>query len=59
MKLQAAIKERKSVRGYLDKPVPKDVLNQILEISIRAPSTKNTQPWHLYRKPGYHLFRRT
>ncbi|WP_245569071.1 nitroreductase [Desulfobacter curvatus] len=48
MELQAAIKERKSIRGFLDKPVPKEVLNEILEISVRAPSTKNAQPWHFY-----------
>lgn len=52
MELQAAIKERKSVRGYLNKPVPKKVLNQILELSVRAPSTKNTQPWHFYVVTG-------
>ena len=52
MELQAAIKERKSVRGYLDKPVPKEVLNQIIEISVRAPSTKNTQPWQFYVVTG-------
>ncbi|MCG8550449.1 MAG: nitroreductase [Desulfobacterales bacterium] len=52
MELQAAIKERKSIRGYLDKPVPKAVLNQILEISVRAPSTKNTQPWQFYVVTG-------
>lgn len=52
MELQAAIKKRKSVRGYLDKPVPKEILNQILELSVRAPSTKNTQPWHFYVVTG-------
>ena len=52
MELQAAIKERQSVRGYLDKPVPKEILKQILEISLRAPSTKNTQPWQFYVVTG-------
>lgn len=48
MELQASIEQRKSIRGFLDKPVPKEVLNQILTTSVRAPSTKNAQPWHFY-----------
>ncbi|NDY71893.1 nitroreductase [Desulfobacter hydrogenophilus] len=52
MELQDTIKERKSIRGFLEKPVPKDVLNQILAISVRAPSTKNAQPWHFYVVTG-------
>jgi len=52
MEFQDTIKERKSIRGFLDKPVPKAVLNQILEISVRAPSTKNAQPWHFYVVAG-------
>lgn len=52
MELQAAVKERKSIRGFLDKPVPKEVLNELLEISVRAPSTKNAQPWYFYVVTG-------
>ncbi|PIE62450.1 MAG: nitroreductase [Desulfobacter postgatei] len=52
MELQDIIKERKSIRGYLDKTVPKDVLNKILDISIRAPSSKNGQPWYFYVVTG-------
>jgi len=48
MELQAAIEQRKSIRGFLDKPVPKEVLTQLLTLSARAPSTKNAQPWHFY-----------
>jgi len=40
-----AIKTRKSIRGYKPDPVPKNVLEEILEIAIRAPSSMNTQPW--------------
>ena len=32
--------------------MPKEVLNQILEISVRAPSTKNAQPWYFYVVTG-------
>jgi len=48
MELQAAIEQRKSIRGFLDKPVPKEILAQILTLAVRAPSTKNAQPWHFY-----------
>ena len=40
-----AVKKRKSIRGYKSDPVPKEVLEQILELANRAPSAMNTQPW--------------
>jgi len=40
-----AVKKRKSIRGYKPDPVPKDVLEQILELASHAPSAMNTQPW--------------
>lgn len=48
MELQAAIEQRKSIRGFLDKPVPKEVLTQLIHIAARAPSSKNGQPWHFF-----------
>jgi nitroreductase len=47
MDLIEAIKSRKSIRGYKPDPVPKEVLKEILEVSSRAPSSMNTQPWEL------------
>jgi nitroreductase len=38
------IKKRKSIRKYLDKPVPRDVLDKILEAAKNAPSARNMQP---------------
>ena len=38
--------ERRSVRKYMDKPVPKDVLELIVKAGSYAPSSMNTQPWH-------------
>lgn len=38
--------ERRSVRKYTDKPVPRDVLDLIVKAGAHAPSSKNTQPWH-------------
>jgi nitroreductase len=41
-----AIKERKSIRAYQDKPVPREVLERILEAGRLAPSARNVEPWH-------------
>lgn len=39
------IETRKSVRKYLDKEIPNDVLKQILDAGRLAPSWMNSQPW--------------
>jgi nitroreductase len=43
-----AILQRKSIRAFKPDPVPRETLDKILEISQRAPSGTNTQPWHVY-----------
>jgi nitroreductase len=40
-----AIKKRRAVRAYESKPVPRDVLNAIIEAGNEAPSAMNSQPW--------------
>ncbi|MFH1382073.1 MAG: nitroreductase family protein [Chloroflexota bacterium] len=45
MELQKAVKERKSIRDYEDRPVPEDKLLRILEAARMAPSAGNRQPW--------------
>lgn len=40
-----AIKKRKSVRHYLDKEIPEDVLREVLEAARLAPSASNRQNW--------------
>ncbi|MCI8910928.1 MAG: nitroreductase [Oscillibacter sp.] len=47
MELRAAIQERHSIRGFLDRPVPRETLEQVLELASRAVSAQNTQPWKL------------
>jgi nitroreductase len=47
MELKQVIKERKSVRGFLPKPVSKKIINSILSQACHAPSWGNTQPWEL------------
>jgi len=45
MNVVDAIKTRKSVREYLDKPVEDEKLNMILEAGRLAPSASNRQEW--------------
>jgi nitroreductase len=40
-----AIKKRRSVRSYLEKPVEEEKLNAILEAGRLAPSANNLQEW--------------
>jgi len=47
MELKAAIHGRKSIRGYKEDPVPKEILSEIIEASLRAPSAMNVQPWEI------------
>ena len=48
MDVLEAIRTRKSVRAFTDQPVSEEQVRQILEVSQRAPSGTNTQPWHTY-----------
>jgi nitroreductase len=43
-----AIRQRKSVRKFQDKPVPAEAIEDILQAGMEAPSTKNSQPWKYY-----------
>ncbi len=45
MDVYEAIRTRKSVRAYLDKEVPREALNRILEAARLAPSANNRQEW--------------
>jgi len=45
MELSEAIKGRRSVRRFKPEPVPKDVIEKILELAQWAPSAMNQQDW--------------
>jgi nitroreductase len=45
MDLIEAIGSRRSIRGFKPDPVPKKVLEQLIEISRWSPSGSNSQPW--------------
>lgn len=40
-----AIHNRRSLRRYQQKPVPKSLIETVLKAGIRAPSAHNRQPW--------------
>ena len=37
---------RRSVRKYQEKEIPKEMLNDLLEAGMAAPSARATDPWH-------------
>ena len=45
MDLLKAMNERKSVRAFKPDPIPKEKLEEMLRLSIHAPSAINLQPW--------------
>ena len=50
--VDAAIESRFSARAFLPKPVPRELLQDILRVASRAPSGTNTQPWKVYVLTG-------
>lgn len=41
-----AIRTRRSIRRFQQKPVPDAVIEQLLAAAMSAPSARNSQPWH-------------
>ncbi len=52
MNLSEIIRERRSIRRYQDKDIPREVLNELLEDALWAPSGTNRQNWHIYVVKG-------
>ncbi|MDE2411812.1 MAG: nitroreductase [Sphingomonadales bacterium] len=48
---------RRSIRGYLDKPVPRALIEEVIALAMRAPSSMNTQPWSFHVISGEPLNR--
>lgn len=46
------VEARRSTRGYLDKPVSKELMMEIIDLAQRAPSSMNTQPWNFHVLTG-------
>jgi nitroreductase len=47
MELIEVIRERKSTRAFKSDPVPREMIEDILQLATRAPSAINLQPWEL------------
>ena len=47
MELDTCIKGRRSIRKFEDKPVPKEIIDELLEAGVSAPSGMNAKPWRL------------
>jgi nitroreductase len=45
MEFAALVKQRRSIRRYLDRPISHDLIEQICEAGRWAPSALNMQPW--------------
>jgi nitroreductase len=50
--VETAIRSRASIRAFLDRPVPREVIEELLTLASQAPSGVNTQPWRVYVLQG-------
>ncbi len=51
--LDDAIRQRRSIRMFLpDRQVPRELIDEALDLAIRAPSNSNVQPWHVVFASG-------
>lgn len=51
--LDQTIRERRSVRGFLpDQLVPRETIDEALELAQHAPSNCNVQPWRVFLATG-------
>jgi nitroreductase len=48
---------RRSIRGYKPDPVPQALIEEVLTLAMRAPTSMNTQPWNFYVITGEPLAR--
>jgi nitroreductase len=53
--IEQAIQTRMSVRAFTKEAVPKEIILKLLNLSARAPSGTNTQPWKAYVLQGQKL----
>lgn len=57
MELKQAIHQRRTIRKFLDQEIPREMLEEILELSLWSPSWGNTAPWELLVARGEALER--
>ncbi len=52
MQVGDALRARRTVRAFLDRPVPRETLEAILDDALATPSWANTQPWEIFVAGG-------
>jgi len=57
MEFDDVILGRRSIRGYKPDPVPRALIEEIIGLAMRAPSSMNVQPWNFYVISGEPLDR--
>jgi len=50
--LSEIIRDRRSIRKYQDREIPREILSEILEDALWAPSGMNRQNWNIYVVKG-------
>jgi len=45
--LDETIRQRRSIRRFSPDLVPRHLVEEALELAMRAPSNSNVQPWHV------------
>ena len=45
METKTAIETRRSIRRFTNKPIEREMIEELLELTIQSPSAKNDQPW--------------
>ena len=50
--ISQALQERHSVRAYSDRPVPAELIREIIDAALHTASSSNMQPWRLYTMAG-------
>lgn len=52
MEFEELVRTRRSVRGYKKDPVPRALIDEVIAVAKGAPSSMNTQPWHVHVLTG-------
>lgn len=52
MTYDEVVRGRRSTRGFKPDKVPRAVIEDVISLAMRAPSSLNTQPWHFYVVSG-------
>ncbi|MDI6711997.1 MAG: nitroreductase family protein [Anaerosomatales bacterium] len=53
MELLEAIAKRRSIRLYTGEQIDRDVIDDLIDAAIHAPSSFNAQPWHFHVATGH------